>query len=88
MVIVHYHYVGYIAYPQLVRSSRNEVLNEIWVCRKAMRGVCSAWLSYLQSHLEAMLMKYTAEAITADWIVACKLMLVHGPKLYPAYAGV
>ena len=64
-LVIHYDDVGYVAHPQLVRGRRNEVLYQVGIGRKPVRGVRSARLAYFQPDLEAVLVDDAAEAVAA-----------------------
>ena len=83
--IIHYNHISYIAYPQLIGFTRNEVFNEVRVSRKTMRGVGCTRFPDSQTDLEIVLVDYSAEAIPPYRIVAAKLGLVHVPKLRATY---
>lgn len=81
MIVIHpYGYVRNITYPQLIRSCRDKVLDNIGECGQSMSGVGCTWLAYFQSDFQIISVDDVRKSVSTDRFIPGELMLVHIPE--------
>jgi len=88
VIVFHDDNVCNVANPQLISCGWDDILDKVWVYRKAMSGVCSPGLRYSKPYLMSVLVCNSAEAVSAYRIVTRELSTIHVPYLGDAHAGV